>query len=295
MGKFSIFIFQFSILFWLFATPVSAHLIGQAPFLKINGQYANLYPVPLTSLNNFDLPQDLAPDNYLINQPINFELDKGRLPAPPDIVAKTKFDWDFADGTHAQSLKNTHTFSKIGSYILKIYADDGTTPTPQLLESALVNVLPQSSYQLPQSKILVNGKESKDPLVDIIFVDLSKSVELDGTKSVGNSKLEYFWDFGDQKSAFGQVQTHTYPDKNQSQIFILLRVKENGFLSDSFVEVEDTSVTNTSATSSAITKPIPTPTKKSQLPTTIAAICVGLTLIIMARLWLRGPRHGKHQ
>ncbi len=105
----------FTLILFIFAKPVSAHTFGQPPFLKINEQYANLYPVPLTSLYNFDLPQDLAPETYLINQSISFELDKTRLTAPPNIVYKTKFDWYFAHGNHAQGIISQHTFSQIGS------------------------------------------------------------------------------------------------------------------------------------------------------------------------------------
>lgn len=277
------------ILYTLYAIPVvSAHLFGQPPFFKVNGDYANLYPVPVSSLYNFDLPQDLTPSNYLLNQPISFELDKARLPTPADIVAKTKFSWDFGDGERGEGLTNTHTYKKIGSYILKIYADDGTTPAPQILESALINILPDQNYSLLKSRILVNGKGSEDPLTDIIFVDLSKPVELDGTKTEGKGKLEYFWDFGDQKSAFGSTQTHTYSDKNQPQIFVSLRVKdESGFLSDSFVEVE---------AASAATRPAAkTSANKNQLPLTLAVIFGVLVLAFMARLWLQAQRRGKRQ
>ncbi len=292
----------YSLLFLLFTVtcPLStayAHTFGQPPFFKVNGEYANLYPVPVSSLYNFDLPQDLAPGNYLLNQPINFELDKARLPVQSEIIDKTKFSWDLGDGEHTQGLTTTHTYTKIGSYILKIFADDGTTPTPQILESAIVNILPNQNYSLPKSRILVQGKESKDPLTDIIYVDLSKSVELDGSKTDGVGKLEYFWDFGDQKSAFGATQTHTYKDSNQHQIFIVLRVKdESGFLSDSFVEVEDINASiNLSATSSAVTKPASKPTRKNQLPITAAAIITGLAVIVTVRWWLLGRRRGKRR
>ena len=277
-----------------FPSSISAHFIGQSPFLKINGQYANLYPVPLTSLNNFDLPQDLASDNYLLKQSINFELNTGRLPAPPEIVAKTKFDWDFADGTHAQSLKNTHTFSKIGSYIVKIYADDGTTPKPQLLESVLVNVLPASptggpdkNYQLPKAVIKVNGQQSRDPLTDILQFNFQDKLQFECSKS------DCFWDFGDQKSGFGPTQTHEYPS-DLSQVFVVLRVKdENGFIADNFVEIQNSlNRQNNIATYSA--KPAASP-KKSSLSITIIAIIIFITLLAMVHLWLRGPRHGKHQ
>ncbi len=280
------------ILYTLYAIPViSAHTFGQPPFFKVNGEYANLYPVPVTSLYNFDLPQDLAPGNYLLNQPINFEMDKGRLPAPPEIVLKTKFSWDLGDGTHAQGLSTTHTYTRGGSYILKIYADDGTTPNPQLLESALINILPQSSYQLPQAKILINGKESHDPLSDVLSADLKDSLPFDGSKSTSSNKItEYFWDFGDQKSGFGVNQAHTYP-KDLSQIFIVLRIKdENGFLSDNFVEIQNTQ--NGKEQNSTTSSPVK---KSNQLPLSLLSLVILIGLIVIARWWLLGRRREKHQ
>lgn len=277
------------------STP-SAHTFGQPPFFKINGQYANLYPVPLTSLYNFDLPQDLAPDNYLVNHSISFELDKGKLPAPPDIVEKTKFDWDFTDGSHGQGLKLTHTFTNIGSYIIKIYADDGITPKPQIIESVLVNVVPNNNYKLPQAKIMVEGRESKDPLTDILSLDFKGALSLDGSKSVSeNSITEYFWDFGDQKSGVGPTQNHTYPT-DLSQVFILLRVKDkNGFLADSFVEVQNSQNNQTNAaTNPALTTPTPKLKKPSQLPFVLGLGILVITLI-MVRWFVLGQRRGKHQ
>lgn len=268
----------------IFVQPVFAHLIGQPPFLKINNQYANLYPVPLTSLNNFDLPQDLTPDNYLVSPPISFELDKNKLPAPPEVVAKTKFDWDFADGAHAQGLSANHTYNHIGSYIIKIYADDGTTPKPQLIESALINILPDKNYQLPQAKITVNGQQSQDPLTDILKFNFQDQLNFEcGEK-------DCFWDFGDQKSASGPKQTHQYP-ADLSQVFVVLRVKDsNGFLADSFVEIQNSLNGQDIATNSAT--PVSSSKKPNQLPFILGILAL---LAFMVPLFARVLGRGGHQ
>ncbi len=275
--------FTFAFLLFTLPQPVSAHLIGQPPFLKINNQYANLYPVPLSSLYDFDLPQDLAPDNYSLNQSINFELDQNRLPAPPDIVTKTKFDWDFTDGTHGQGLKLAHTFTKVGSYVVKIFADDGSTPKPQLLESVLINILPTNGYQLPKAKILVNGKGSIDPLTDILQADFNNSIKLDGSQSTAS--IEYFWDFGDQKSASGSKQTHQYP-KDLSQVFVVLRIKDsNGFLADNFVEVQNSQNAQNDI-SSASAKPKPQAKKEDRFIFWVSiSIAVIFLLLIAYKLY----------
>lgn len=268
---------------------VSAHLFGQPPFFKVNGQYAQLYPVPVSSLYNFDLPQDLPPTNYLVNQSINFELDKNRLPAPPETIAKTKFDWDFTDGEHAQGLKVTHAFTKIGSYIMKIYADDGTTPKPQMIESALINVLPDKNYQLPKAVISVNGKQSKDPLTDILHFNLHDNLQFECSGGIS-----CFWDFGDQTSAYGKTQTHKYAT-NLSQVFVVLRVKNaDGFIADNFVEIKnDTGAKNNVSTPSK-TEPSQQLGKSNQLPITIGVIIAFIILALTVRQFVRGRHREKH-
>src|SRR4051812_41879426 len=90
----------FILTFWTVFSPITAfaHTAGQVPYFKVNGVFSNLYPVPTTSLSDFQLPQDDSPDTYLVNQSIDFELDLSRLPIPPEVVKETVFSWDFGDG-----------------------------------------------------------------------------------------------------------------------------------------------------------------------------------------------------
>ncbi len=290
----SLWVFFLSILYAFYNIPAAeAHLAGQPPFFKVNGKYAGLYAVPLTSLYDFDLPQDQPPDNYLINQLINFEFDISRLPAPPEVVAKTKFIWDFGDETKGEGLKNSHTYHKIGSFILKVYADDSSTPKPQLLESVLLNILPDPNYQLPKAKILINGTGSKDPLTDILKLNLKDDVSFDASKSTSANKLTYyFWDFGDQKSAQGSTQIHHY-QTDLPQIFVVLRVKDNnGFIADQFVELQDskTSTPSTLPTTKAGVKK-----ESNHLIQISGALVLIIILIFTVRLFFRGPRRGKYR
>lgn len=277
----------------LFTHVAEGHLVGQPPFFKVNGTYTNLYPVPLTSLYNFELPQDLAPDNYLVNQTISFELDRDKLPAPSQVIDQTKFSWELGDETHTSGLKVSHAYAKIGSYILKIYADDKTTPEPQLLESVLINVLPDKNYQLPQSVIKVNGQVSKDPLVDILNFSFQKPLSFDAASSKSSSPImEYFWDFGDQKSAIGATQTHSYPS-DLSQVFVVLRIKTaDGFISDSFVEIQnqDQAIFKTNkATPSAAVKKAPS----SQLTFNLGGLAIVAIIVFMVQKYALGLGHGK--
>ncbi len=273
-----------------------AHLSNGLPFFKINGQYSALYPVPVTSLENFNLPQDLAPSNYLVNQSLNFEIDITKFSVAPEIVAKTKYNWDFGDGAQVHGLAATHTYTKIGSYILSIYADDGQTPKPQLFESVLINILPTMDYQLPKAVIKVNGQEVKNPLVDVLKFAFNGKLKFDGTSSSANSSriVYYFWDFGDRQSSGSEVATHSF-DKvlDRGQIFPVLRVKDaNGFIADAYAEIDNQNflqsgtMTNTKNGAGVSTNP-----KKvnppSQFKYTLEVIVTLLGLAYFARMLVR--------
>ncbi len=236
--KFIVSFIFLSLLF--FPQTVSAHLAGQPPYFKINNVYSNLYPVPTTSLSDFNLPQDLAAENYLVNQPLQFLLETNQLPVPEEIVKQSKFDWDYGDGSaHGTGLSNTHVYSKMGSYILTINVTSPDTNQPQLLQSVLMNILPNKNYQLPQSTITVNGQKAKDPLTDVLKISFDQKINFDSSLSKSSSPItSYFWDFGDGETSANPKDTHHY-NSEVHQYFPLLRIKTaDGFLADSFVEVE---------------------------------------------------------
>lgn len=282
---------------FLFPQSASAHLFGQPPFFKIDGDYSNFYHVPLTSLYNFDLPQDGASRDYLVGENIDFAFDVNRLPAPPDVVEKTKFNWDFGDGTTAHGLSNTHAYKKMGSYTIHIYADDGTTPTPQLLESVFLNVLPSKDYPLPKAVIKINNEESKDPLTDILHLPFGTNLHFDATSSEDKkaSIKSYFWDFGDQKSSSKAIDTHSYP-KSTNQIFAVLRVTDsNGFIADNFVEVKNGNSEPAKFSPSPTIQAISQKKPGSSAPFWVFILAGVFILLVMVRLFARGRGRGKRQ
>ncbi len=235
-----LFVLFFSLIILLFPSPVLAHLAGQPPFFKMNGTYTLLYPVFTSSLPDFNLPQDLAPENYIVGQNISFEIDTTQLPIPEPIIQQSKFEWDFGDGTKATGLKNTHSYNKMGSYNMTIYVLSPDTTIPQLLQSTLINVLPDRNYKLPRAVLKTNGQISKDPLTDILKVRFKEDVVYDATLSTSNAPLTgYQWDFGDGSEGNGPTSTHKY-DAQLNQYFPVLRIKNaDGFISDTFVEIEN--------------------------------------------------------
>lgn len=223
-----------------FPGEVFAHSSESLPFFKVNGMYVEKYSVPLTSAK-FNIPEDAAKNSLLVGEPISYEIDTERLSVPGEIAQKAHFNWDFGDGQKAEGLKNNHTYSEAGSYVLTIDAQYDEITGKQQLQSVLINVLPDENYKIPKAVILVNGKKSADPLVDILNLDFGKEIVFDAGGSVAPSSkvVEYLWDFGDGENANGVRVVHRYSkDLIADQVFPVLRVKdENGFFSDSYVQI----------------------------------------------------------
>lgn len=236
----------FICLSFAFTTTTFAHVAGQPPFFLINGTYAGFYPVFVSSLPNFILPQDSAPENYLINQSLAFELDSAMLPFPPDVIDKTTFSWDFGDGTKAEGLTAKHTYTKIGSFLLTItanyhgYSDPNTKP---LLQAVLINIVPNKEYRLPKAVIEINKEVVTNPNNPIEITD--RTVTFDAKSSTqGSAKIvSYFWDIGDRQSSNKSQFNHRFSDSMKNYIFPMLRVKDaNGFINDAYVELDNSAI-----------------------------------------------------
>ncbi len=239
------------LLIWpvMLSGPARAHVGGQPPFFKVNGVYSGLYPVQSTSLDNLPLPQDMAPANYLVGEKIDFEIDVSQLPIPPEIIAKTKFVWDFGDNSKKEiGLKNSHIYSRMGSFVLSIEADtsnyDASLPS-QSIQTTMLNILPNANYHLPRSVILINDQIVTDPLNQPIYVDFKKKIRFTASRSISDVSIaSYLWDLGDGKSFTTQSIDYLYPKNEYPQgpgfVNVVLRIKNSdGFISDSFAQVED--------------------------------------------------------
>jgi PKD repeat protein len=235
-----------------FLYPVSAYANGAGlpAFFKINGTLAVSNPLQQFGItaSSFLIPQDLAPENYILKEPIQFEIDQTPLQSviPPELLKKTTYTWDFGDGIKAEGLHNTHTYNKIGSYILiltiNIYEEGATNPT-KFVDSFLINVIPHKEYKdLPKSVILLNNKQingTKNTFEDLNF---SNQVTLDASQSKSSSKItQYLWNLGDGQTSTQPIVTHKYKKDTYFQT-VVLRVKDsNGFISDTFVGIRNNS------------------------------------------------------
>lgn len=225
---------------------IFAHSIGQPPFVKVNGIFTDYYSVPSSSLAGFDLPQDSIKESLLVGQEVKIEIDEAALPVPKEIVEKTKFLWDFGDGYTTTGLTASHAFSKPGTYFIKIRADSGEGFEAQLLQSTFINIVPSKEYKLPKSIIEISGRQSKDPLLDIIDVNFNKDINFDGSKSTGGDSeiVEYIWDTGDQNQKNETKFNYKYQE-NPYTVFPVLRIKtKDGFIADSFIQIKDAEAFN---------------------------------------------------
>lgn len=240
----TLFFFLILALAFFLPQPASAHIAGQPPFFLMNDRYADYYPIYSTSLKDFTLPQDIAPENYLVNEPITFEIDTQMLPFPPEVTEQITFSWDFGDGTTGEGTKNTHTYTKIGSYLLTINADYGDYSDPNtkpVIQAVLLHVLPNRDYKLPKAAIVLNQKKVADPLLDTFTVPTGEKISFATSVEQGSTPItSYFWDLGDGTTSDKESLTYTYEADDSAYLFPFLRVTDkNGFFVDTYAQIEN--------------------------------------------------------
>ena len=234
----------------LLPSTTHANGAGLPAFFKINDTLAVSNPLQQFGItaSSFLIPQDLAPENYIVKEPIQFDIDQKPLQSviPPELLKKTTYTWDFGDGTKSEGLQNTHTYNSIGSYILiltiNIYEEGAKDPT-KFVDSFLINVVPHKGYKdLPKSIIVLNNTKvnvTKNTFEDLNF---NNSITLDASQSKSSSKIvQYLWNFGDGETSTQPVVTHKYKKDAYFQT-VVLRVKDsNGFISDAYVGLRNNS------------------------------------------------------
>lgn len=248
----------------LFPLQVSAHAVGQPPFLKINGLFAGYYNVTLAS-SYFNLPQDEDASTHLVGDQIGFTIETSALGIPVDIVNHSRFVWDFGDGSSGTGTANTHVYRKSGPYILTIQAAYANDPL-ELIESAHITILPSPSYQLPRALLSVNGQSVIDPLRDTPHLAFADPIHLDGSASTGVGPLKYIWDSGDNHTGTDSTFTSNYSAAAQVMFPILRVVDSNGFYSDTYAQIYNTGQPATPVTPTP--PPLPSYFKNIKAPPT---------------------------
>jgi hypothetical protein len=127
--------------FLFFALPQTslAAETGLPSFIKINGEFSSVH---------FLLSQNLKPKHYVVNKPISFAIDEKQLAIviPKEFLTRTKYDWNFGDGTRGEGKQQVHEYKKAESYIAvlttTVSIDGFATPT-QYTESFLITIVPK--------------------------------------------------------------------------------------------------------------------------------------------------------
>jgi PKD domain len=263
----------------------SAHTVNQPPFVYVDGVASGYYAVTYSSLPDFGLPQDSMPQTMTVGQSLNFKINTDNLPILPEELQYLTFTWDMADGTSAKGISFTHTYAKPGPYIVRLTSSDSRTPSdqPQLLDTVLLNILPNASYKLPTPYLEVNGEHSGDVVNDILKASFARAVTLDASRSSqGTSPIaSYRWDLGDQSLSNDKTVTHVY-NAQLSTVVPVLRVTDTiGFYADSTAQVQ-----NGQFDPVAAAKPTSTATPSRTKQT--AGVIGGLIVVLLASaLFLR--------
>lgn len=246
----------------LFSKEILAHS-GGIPFVKMNGQETKVYTKEeFASIGDTPIPSDIAPENYLVNQTISFEVDPEKLPYPKEVLEQATYSWNFGDGREIRGNKVEHSYPKMGSYIVDVLIDYGDLSrfnyygdSPPPTQSIMVHILPNKDYKLPQPVIKINNQfpelvsmrsgfatDSAMITRNNFKTDLNNRLTFDASDSKsGTTKIKkYQWDFG--QGTEGTKKTDTYRYKlPQYYVTAILRVEdENGYVVDTFVDLQNT-------------------------------------------------------
>ncbi|HVZ66667.1 MAG TPA: PKD domain-containing protein [Patescibacteria group bacterium] len=227
------------------ASPLNsfAHIRG-VPIAKINGKSTQIYPIQNITTAVFDTPPnaDLAPENYLVNQKLEFEIDPNKLPVFKEDLEKTVFIWDFGDGSKPEKIKNgyknSHIYKRIGTFTMNIYADYSTSgyedAGKQQVQTTILNILPNKNYHLPKAIIEINGKGL--PNDKKLSTDLNYELKFDASKSTAPSSAisSYQWDLGDGNNKNTKSFGYQYTLPQYYATPILRVTDKNGFFTDTY-------------------------------------------------------------
>ena len=213
--------------FLLIPQHASAHAGGGPPFVLINNKYAQTSSLFLgaPTENGLNVPQDTAPDNYVVNTPISFSIDTKQLSIDPSVIDDLIFKWSITTGSNftevvGDELRGTSVktqFSKAGSYLVTLMSNPSGNDFV-IIDTILIQVLPTANYKIPTTTIAVaSGGKS-------------------GTKTTFTATSNfkdpaYYWDFSENKTEEG-----TSVSKVFEQLYfytpLIVRTAGDGFVTD---------------------------------------------------------------
>ena len=124
----------------------------------------------------------------------------------------TGYAWNFGDGSNGNGRTASHTYTKAGTYIVKLTVTDNdgnissTTKTIQVTPPAIVP---------PTASFTANVTSGEAPLV--VGFNASGSSDSDG------NIVDYTWNFGDGSNGNGRTVSHTYTDAGTYTAMLTVR------------------------------------------------------------------------
>lgn len=128
----------------------------------------------------------------------------------------SKFTWDFGDRSTASGFRPTHTFTKIGSYKVKLTVNNNGVEDS---DETIITV----TEPIPLNKIIATPSEGKAPLI----VKFTTQAALQG---MGSALSNFNWDFGDGNSSNLANPSYIYNnDPNEEKTYeVTLTANYNG-------------------------------------------------------------------
>lgn len=205
-----------------FATSSQAH-IGGIPFINLNDK-----PTLVNDFNNYtgrsDIPQDDAPEAYLSNQPIKFEVLQKFLQIPEDVFNQSQFRWKFDQNTEKYETGSlvSYSFDKPKTYFVELQVKGPDQVDFQPLNTLGINIVSDHSYKLPKvtlSAATDNNKPDKP-------IKYTATIETDPTSQIAS----YLWDFDDDQTSTEVSPIHKFSDENVIHGVTLKVTDTNGFV-----------------------------------------------------------------
>jgi hypothetical protein len=170
--------------------------------------------------------QDLVKKSVVVNSSVSLEVDLSRLVMPPTTLASSKWQVEWGQGKLWQKgsqLSNTYT--KTGSYLITLQESDPLTRGFQNYDLIQINVVPKSSYSLPNVAVTANSSKDSSGNLHIAFSSLANT---DASSLV----REIQWDFGDGEESSGTEVTHIYKPFVDTMFVTVRIVDGNGIFND---------------------------------------------------------------
>lgn len=204
----------------------SAHLDGQS-FVLVNSK-----PVASNLAGNFyaGVVLDLAPQNYQVNQPITFAVDRTVLSSS---LTRYRWVWPGGQRTDDPGTSVTHAFPTTGSYTVTLQSKGLQDPNYTQLDTIGVNVLPSANYKVPAADITVTQLGTGR-------VRFTLTPQLDPSATLADVS----WNFGDKSTGTDAVAEHTYTIQGDFKLTPSVEIKDsNGLTRDIIFNIQSLDAT----------------------------------------------------